>query len=141
MVARCASAVPILALEWSDLDFARGQIKVQRALYEPKSGKPIVTLPKGGRPRIVPMTARLKRALADHRLLLHILRHTFCSRLAARNVPMLSIRELAGHQSLETTQRYMHLSSAAPREAIALLDRGELGETSSGAEEKCSNDA
>jgi site-specific recombinase XerD len=52
----------------------------------------------------------------------HILRHTFCSRLAARNVPMLSIKELAGHQSLETTQRYMHLSSAAPKEAIQALE-------------------
>jgi len=45
----------------------------------------------------------------------HILRHTFCSRLAARNVPMLTIKELAGHASIETTMRYMHLSSAAPK--------------------------
>jgi hypothetical protein len=37
----------------------------------------------------------------------HILRHTFCSRLAARNVPMPTIKELAGYISLETTMRYM----------------------------------
>ena len=54
----------------------------------------------------------------------HILRHTFCSRLAARNVPVLTIKELAGHQSLETTMRYMHLSSAAPREGIRALEAG-----------------
>ena len=57
------------------------------------------------------------------------MRHTFCSRLAARNVPMLSIKELAGHQSLETTQRYMHLSAAAPREAIRALELGDILET------------
>ncbi len=73
----------------------------------------------------------------------HILRHTFCSRLAARNVPMLSIKELAGHQSLETTQRYMHLSSAAPRDALRALEQrgGELGETGSGAEKNGSDAA
>ena len=43
---------------------------------------------------------------------LHILRHTFCSRLAARDVPMLTIKDLAGHASIETTMRYMHRSSA-----------------------------
>jgi site-specific recombinase XerD len=44
---------------------------------------------------------------------------------------MLSIKDLAGHESLETTQRYMHLSSAAPREAITMLERGDVGETRS----------
>ena len=37
---------------------------------------------------------------------------------------MLSIKELAGHVSLETTMRYMHLSSAAPREGIRALEAG-----------------
>jgi integrase len=49
---------------------------------------------------------------------------TFCSRLAAANVPMLTIKELAGHVSLETTMRYMHLSPAAPREGIKALEAG-----------------
>src|SRR5437868_5101442 len=30
---------------------------------------------------------------------LHILRHTFCSRLAMRGVPAMAIKELAGHAS------------------------------------------
>ena len=53
----------------------------------------------------------------------HILRHTFCSHLAMRNVPARSIQELAGHRDLSTTQRYMHLSSAAIDDAIRLLNR------------------
>jgi integrase len=52
----------------------------------------------------------------------HILRHTFCSHLAMRGAPARAIQELAGHQDLQTTQRYMHLSPAALDAAIRLLD-------------------
>ena len=52
----------------------------------------------------------------------HILRHTFCSHLAMRGAPARAIQELAGHQDLSTTQRYMHLSPAAKESAIRLLD-------------------
>ena len=52
----------------------------------------------------------------------HMLRHTFCSRLAMRGAPARAIQELAGHQNLTTTQRYMHLSPAALDSAIRLLD-------------------
>ncbi|RKH11164.1 hypothetical protein D7V97_11815 [Corallococcus sp. CA053C] len=44
---------------------------------------------------------------------IHILRHTFCSRLAMAGAPAMAIQELAGHQNLSTTQRYLHLSPAA----------------------------
>jgi len=53
----------------------------------------------------------------------HILRHTFCSHLAMRGAPARAIQELAGHQDLVTTQRYMHLSSAAIEGAIRLLEQ------------------
>jgi hypothetical protein len=43
----------------------------------------------------------------------HRLRHTFCSHLAMRGAPARAIQELAGHQDLMTTQRYMHLSPSA----------------------------
>ena len=66
----------------------------------------------------------------------HILRHTFCSHLAMRGAPARAIQELAGHQDLSTTQRYMHLSPAAIEGAIRLLDqpspdhgRGDIVET------------
>lgn len=58
---------------------------------------------------------------------LHILRHTFCSRLAMRGATAKAIQELAGHVSLSTTQRYMHLSPAAKESAIALLDAAPVG--------------
>ena len=36
--------------------------------------------------------------------------------------PARATQELAGHQDLTTTQRYMHLSPAAVKSAIQLLD-------------------
>ncbi len=53
---------------------------------------------------------------------LHKLRHTFCSHLAMRGAPVKAIQELAGHESLTTTLRYMHLSPGARDQAIALLN-------------------
>jgi hypothetical protein len=46
----------------------------------------------------------------------------FCSHLTMRGAPARAIQELAGHQDLGTTQRYMHLSPAALDAAIRLLD-------------------
>jgi site-specific recombinase XerD len=54
----------------------------------------------------------------------HILRHTFCSHLAMKGVPVRTIQELAGHQDLKTTMRYMHLSPMASVAAIRALDSG-----------------
>jgi len=39
-----------------------------------------------------------------------------------RGAPARAIQELAGHQDLGTTQRYMHLSPAALDAAIRLLE-------------------
>src|SRR5205085_193302 len=68
---------------------------------------------------------RAKRAARKAGLMhhgVHILRHTFCSHLAMRGAPARAIQELAGHQDLATTQRYMHLSPAALDAAIRLLE-------------------
>ena len=143
----------IMALEWADVDLGKRQLTVRRSEW-----KGHVTVPKGGRPRWVPMTQRLAAALREHRHLrgrrvlvsreggsltqkmvqdhvrraarragleksgVHMLRHTFCSHLAMRGAPARAIQELAGHQDLSTTQRYMHLSPAAVEAAIRLLD-------------------
>ena len=53
----------------------------------------------------------------------HILRHSFCSHLSMRGAPARAIQELAGHQDLSMTQRYMHLSPAALDAAIRLLEQ------------------
>ena len=52
----------------------------------------------------------------------HILRHTFCSRLALRGATPKAIKELAGHVHSSTTDRYLHLAPSALKTAIELLD-------------------
>jgi integrase len=143
----------MIGLEWGDVDLAKRQLCIQRSEWRGH-----VTVPKGGRLRFVPMTARLAKALQEHRHLkskrvlchadaipltqdivgdhvrraarkagvpvsgAHRLRHTFCSHLAMRGAPGRAIQELAGHKDLITTQRYMHLSAAAIKGAIRLLE-------------------
>ncbi len=68
---------------------------------------------------------------------MHILRHTFCSHLAEAGVRPAEIKELAGHSSIQHTDRYMHLSPGALEGAIAKLDaaRGAELERTSTADE------
>jgi integrase len=108
---RCGEMV---ALEWRDIDFAKGKVCVERSAWKGQVGST-----KGGRLRYVPLTKRLTDALRDSRHLrgarvlcdaegkpftqkvvqvmlrraarranvkpgVHILRHTFCSHLAMR---------------------------------------------------------
>ena len=104
---------------------------------------------KGGEPLTQKMVQdhvrRAARLAHVERETVHVLRHTFCSHLAMKGAPARAIQELAGHQDLSTTQRYMHLSPAAIEGAIRLLDqptpvwgRGEIVETEGGATAKVS---
>ncbi len=52
----------IVALEWQDVDLTARRLTVERSEWHGH-----VTVPKGGRPRRVPMTERLMRALTAYR--------------------------------------------------------------------------
>jgi len=150
----------IIGLQWSDIDWARNTIYVQRSVWRGKVG-----LPKHNRLRRVPMTARLTAALKAFRHLrgqhvlftaeagqacrpiayphtlrlwlraveqaagleplghMHVLRHSYCSNLAAAGVPVRTLMELAGHGDLATAMRYMHLGPSAAGDAVRVLDR------------------
>jgi hypothetical protein len=69
------------------------------------------------------MTAAQKRAGLKVTGNKHMLRHTFCSHLAMRGATVIAIKELAGHRSIRTTLRYMHLSPNHKEAAIKLLDQ------------------
>jgi integrase len=75
-------------------------------------GKRVLAGPGGEPWTIETLRWRLDRlcdAAGVRRIRLHSLRHTFCSRLAQRGAPAAAIQRLAGHQSIATTERYMHL--------------------------------
>ncbi|MFN7970892.1 MAG: tyrosine-type recombinase/integrase [Acidobacteriota bacterium] len=50
------------ALEWTDIDLDKRLVRIQRSDWRGQ-----VSSPKGGRPRVIPMTARLAAALREHR--------------------------------------------------------------------------
>ena len=79
--------------------------------------------PRSGRRRNVPRLCR-KAEIGERQW--HPLRHTFCTHLAMRAAPVRTIQELAGHQDIQTTLRYMHLVKGAREDAISLLDSAGL---------------
>ena len=72
--------------------------------------------------RLQGFVARAARQAGVGSVGVHVLRHTFCSHLAMKGAGARAIQELAGHQDLSTTQRYMHVSPSAIESAIRLLD-------------------
>ena len=144
----------IMALEWSNVDLQKRQLCVAQSEWKghvtmPKGGRlryvpltrrltqilrearhlrgPRVLCDREGRPitqKVVQVLVRRTARRANVKPGIHILRHTFCSHLAMRGAPARAIQELAGHQDLGTTQRYMHLSPAALDAAIRLLETG-----------------
>jgi integrase len=142
----------MIGLEWTDVNLTKRQLCVARSDWRghvgaPKGGRiryvpltkrlaaalqaarhlrgPRVLCDSEGKPltqKVVQVMVRRVARRANVKPGVHILRHTFCSHLAMRGAPARAIQELAGHQDLGTTQRYMHLSPAALDAAIRLLD-------------------
>ena len=56
----------------------------------------------------------------------HVLRHTFCTRLHQKGVGPFTIKDLAGHKSLNTTMRYIKIENKEQAEAIDRLEFGIL---------------
>ena len=66
--------------------------------------------------------AALKRAgLSGQRITLHTLRHSFATRLVESGADLFTVKELLGHSTIITTQRYAHPGRDSKREAIARM--------------------
>lgn len=62
-------------------------------------------------------TALVKAGLASKDYTVHTIRHSFATHLVDNGCDLHTVKELLGHSTLQTTMRYMHLSSAR-RKAI-----------------------
>jgi integrase len=53
----------------------------------------------------------------------HDMRHTFASWLVSAGVPLVEVRDLLGHSTIEMTERYAHLAPDNHVRAVSVLDR------------------
>ena len=63
----------------------------------------------------------IKAGISNKKLSPHTLKHSFCTALLNKGVNIAVIQELAGHTSMDTTRKYIHLNNADLREAIERL--------------------
>ncbi len=70
------------------------------------------------------------RAGLAKRITWHGLRHSFASHLVMRGASLKAVQELLGHESIEMTLRYAHLTPDVRRSTVRLLDGigGAVGE-------------
>ena len=136
----------VLNLEWSDIDYENMVVKVRnKEDWTTKTGK-IRYIPisdgldillksmenTGGYlfhkyksnqklfRQVIQEKFRHYRKIAgiSEKLTYHCLRHTFITNLVNSNVHINYIKELAGHSKLETTLRYIHVSTDNLRSAV-----------------------
>jgi integrase len=141
----------IFALKWNHIDIEHGLIHIadpknqrsRKAFMTPtitnmfssyETGKPedyVFKSIKKGKIKEVSRTfdrvvkgLNLNEGITDPRqkVVFHSLRHTFASWLAMRGTPILTIKELLGHQTLVMTERYSHLSPDHKRQAIDVIE-------------------
>ena len=136
----------ILNLKWSQVDFERGIIRVERTKSgknrlipinndvhvvlmrtrdEAQVGKHVFPNPKTGQPYTEvkkSFKAACKRAgISDLRF--HDLRHTFATRLIGLGVDLITVRDLLGHFSVRVTQRYTHSNQNQKEDAVRKLNQ------------------
>ena len=57
----------------------------------------------------------------DNDITIHTLRHTFCSNLIQKGIPVTTIQKLANHKKIQTTMRYAHLNDIELERAVNIL--------------------
>jgi hypothetical protein len=70
------------------------------------------------------LTAEGQQRFREINLHWHDLRHEYASRLVERGVPLAQVRDLLGHASIVTTERYDNQRLEALQAAVARLEEG-----------------
>jgi integrase len=131
----------LLALRWADVDLAGRQLTVRasgtksgQTRHVPLNTEALTVLKRWRRqsngPRVFAVDTSFKTAWASllkqakiESFRWHDLRHHFGSRLVQSGVPLNTVRELLGHQSIAMTLRYAHLADGDKASAVEKLVR------------------
>ena len=116
----------LIALQWSDIDFAKGTLTVSKSCHDGKNGL-IIDEPKTATSRrtiplpkqLMPLVKMLKKRSGSFELLLkkldiphrgfHSLRHTFATRAIECGMDVKTLSEILGHKNPTVTlNRYAH---------------------------------
>lgn len=81
------------------------------------NGGPMVSIDR-------PIKRAAKRAGIHRRIYLHLLRHTYGTHLCQSGVDLRTIQELMGHESITTTQQYIHADREHQKASIQKLPFG-----------------
>lgn len=80
--------------------------------------------PRWGKGNYKDLSAECQQRLRDINLHWHDLRHEYASRLVERGVPLAQVRDLLGHASILTTERYDNQKLEALQAAVERLEGG-----------------
>jgi len=126
-------------LEWLRLDDANETKGDDVAVFSNAAGEPVRHFRKAWETTILrasghqpewekgsnkPLTQESHAAFRAINLHWHDLRHEYASRLVERGVPLSQVRDLLGHASIVTTERYDNHTFAALQAAAARLESG-----------------
>lgn len=102
---------------------SKGIAKPGEHIFKSRNGEQIKAISKSFRAVIDRLC--FNKGIEDPRdqLTFHSLRHTFASWLAIAGTPILTIKELLGHQTLAMTERYAHLIPDLKREAVNEIEK------------------
>jgi hypothetical protein len=91
------------------------------------------------KPNYRDLTADVKEQFRAINLHWHDLRHEYASRLVERGVLLAQVRDLLGHASITTTERYDNQTLAALQAAVGRLEGGKTFEPQTDPEHKVSS--
>lgn len=129
----------LAVLEWLRLDSAGGLKADDVPVFSNEVGEPLKTFKKAWLVAILKahgvdphwrkgaykdLTTECQQRLRDINLHWHDLRHEYASRLVEKGVPLAQVRDLLGHASILTTERYDNQKLEALQAAVERLDGG-----------------